>query len=334
MTKADSPAISVLMVTAGRRRDLRRCLKGLVGQVDAPAWELLVCANGDDSATADVRDFFPEAILRSIPKVHPGTARNELLPLARGELVLFLDDDVEPEGHLLHRLYQLGEQHPDIGVFGGPNLTPRGSSTFQLVQGAVLASLISSGPVRRRYGPHPARTADERFFMLCNMAVRRVLLMEFDDDLICAEENRLLNELQRRGAMMLYDPSLVVFHERRPDLPSLTRQLFKYGVGRGQVAMRDPRSIRLAHVVPVALTTYLLTLPLSAWLISPWTMLPALVYLALAVINGAIVAITLRRAWVVLLAVALTLLVHVTYACGIVYGILRSLRSRVERNRA
>ena len=58
-------------------------------------------------------------------------------------------------------------------INASPNDTPPGSSRFQAVQGAVLASLVGSGPVRRRYGAHPPRHADERFFILCNLAVRR-----------------------------------------------------------------------------------------------------------------------------------------------------------------
>ncbi|MGI9080087.1 MAG: hypothetical protein ACR2GF_04590 [Acidimicrobiales bacterium] len=149
-------------------------------------------------------------------------------------------------------------------VFGGPNETPPGSSRFQMVQGAVLASILGSGPVRRRYGRHPAGVADQRFFTLCNLAIRREVMLPFPPDLICAEENVVLSELSRRGVVMWYDPGLLVFHERRPNVPTFLSQVFGYGRGRGQLLTRTPGTFRPSHALPMLLVGYLVLLPLSS----------------------------------------------------------------------
>src|ERR1019366_807555 len=128
------------------------------------------------------------------------------------------------------------------------NSTPPGSSRFQLVQGAVLSSLVGSGPVSRRYGARQSGFADERWFTLCNLAVRRRVMLPFVDQLVCAEENELLAKLRSQGEPMRYEPSLRVFHARRAAPRSFARQMFKYGRGRGQLVARRPSTLRAAYL--------------------------------------------------------------------------------------
>jgi len=234
--------------------------------------------------------------------------------------LLFLDDDVVAHPDLLCRLVELGDVWPDAMVFGGPNETPPASSRFQMVQGAVLASIIGSGPVRRRYGRHPAGAADQRFFTLCNLAVRREVMLPFPPDLVCAEENVVLSELSRRGFAMRYDPGLLVFHERRPSVPTFLAQVFGYGRGRGQLLRRAPRTFRPSHGLPVMLVGYLALVPVlvpAGW---PW-LLPLGAYGLALVAAGARVAWTLRRSGAAPMASALVACLHTCYGAGIVVGV-------------
>ncbi|CAN5721039.1 hypothetical protein BH24ACT3_BH24ACT3_09110 [soil metagenome] len=67
---------------------------------------------------------FPAARVCHVRRALPGAARNLLVERARGELLLFLDDDVVIEAELLARLAKLADVHPEADVFGGPNDTP------------------------------------------------------------------------------------------------------------------------------------------------------------------------------------------------------------------
>ncbi|MGI8777159.1 MAG: glycosyltransferase, partial [Acidimicrobiales bacterium] len=265
-----APAVSVCIVTARRPVLLDACLASLQAQASPPTFELLVCCNGDAAAADIVRARFPDAIVGVAEPTSPAAARNFLVRRARGGLLLFLDDDVVAHPELLCRLVGLVDAWPEAMVFGGPNETPPGSSRFQMVQGAVLASIVGSGPVRRRYGRHPAGAADQRFFTLCNLAVHREVMLPFPPDLVCAEENVVLSELSRRGFAMRYDPGLLVFHERRPSVSTFLAQVFGYGRGRGQLLRRAPRTFRPSHALPVMLVAYLALVPVlvpAGW---PW----------------------------------------------------------------
>ncbi|MGH2755216.1 MAG: glycosyltransferase [Actinomycetota bacterium] len=320
-----SPVISICIPTADPGASFERCLDSLRMQRSAPPYELLVCLNGGVTEPEAVIDLWPGAKVVCVTRRHPGAARNALIQHARGDLLLFLDDDVTLAPDLLYRLATLARRRTNEGVFGGPNVTPPNSTWFQRVQGAVLASLLGSGPVRRRYGRHPAGAANERFFILCNLAVRREVMTSFDPDLVCAEENALLMEMSRRGIAMHYDPKMMVFHDRRDSLSGFAKQLLKYGRGRGQIIRRRPYSARLEYLAPPALVLYLSFLPLLASLM-PWAAGPGAAYVGMCIAGGTKIGITMKSFSSALLACTLVAFTHVCYGIGVLLGIARPKR--------
>lgn len=316
------PRISICIVS-GRRDDiLDACLASLACQRDAPPFELLVCAEGDPGVAEVVHRRFPGAQVAYVDHAFPGAARNVVIERARGELLLFLDDDITVDPELLARLAALADARPDVGVFGGPNDTPKASSRFQFVQGAALASIVGSGPVRRRYGMHPQRMADERYFTLCNLGVRRELMVPFATDLVCAEENDVLEELRHRGVTMLYSPDLVAYHERRTTPRGFARQMFKYGRGRGQLTVRRPRDLQLPFVVPTLLLAYLLALPALVVVAGPLALIGLVAYLAIVALGAMRIAVTLRRPGDLPMAFASITVMHGCYGAGFVRGVM------------
>jgi ABC-type polysaccharide/polyol phosphate export permease/GT2 family glycosyltransferase len=325
------PFVSICIISARRSALLARCLESLRRQEDAPPFELLVGADDDLSVEEVVSASFPAAEVMHLSHPTPAGLRNSLLRRARGEWLLFLDDDVELEPHFLRALHDLVIADPELGVLGGPNLAPRDSSRFQRVQEAVLASLLATGPVRRRYGRHSAREGHERHFTLCTLAVRRRVMADFDERLVCAEENELLEGLRREGVEMRYEPELLSYHERRPTWRSFASQIHRYGHGRGQLLARHPSTARLAHLAPAALVVYCALLAPLAILLGPLALAPLLLYAAAVAATAARVGWTLRRAAAVPLAAALIVTVHLWYGAGVLRGIFVSALTRARR---
>jgi GT2 family glycosyltransferase len=318
------PLISVCILAGRGAVVLDACLKSLQAQTSAPPFELLVGRSLSPQVDATVRQRFPSAQLCDTGRSLPGAARNLLIERARGELLLFVDDDVTLPADLLSNLAETAARYPEASVFGGPNDTPAGSSRFEVVQGAVLSSLIGAGPVSRRYGARSPGYADERWFTLCNLAVRRRTMLPFLIPLVCAEENALLAELRARGEKMRYEPSLRVFHARRSTISSFAKQMHHYGRGRGQLIARRPNTFRLAYLAPVLLL-------INLALVVPMLVLGVAVALALGPIAayGALVAAgamkvgwSLRQIAAVPLAVWLVLVIHTCYALGVIRGLL------------
>ena len=332
-----SPLISVCILAGHGADALDACLAGLRAQVRPPAFELLVGGNPGAEILAVVHRHFPDAQICRTGRRLPGAARNPLIERARGELLLFLDDDVTVSPDLLERLAETATRHPEASVFGGPNDTPPHSSRFQIVQGAVLSSLVGAGPVSRRYGARHAGFADERWFTLCNLAVRRHVMLPFLSELVCAEENAVLSQLRSLGEPMRYEPCLRVFHARRHTLRSFVSQMCKYGRGRGQLLMRRPSTVRAAYLAPSGLLLYLLALaPLLIVSDAATTLLlgPLALYVALVAATAMRTAWTLRRLAAAPLAAALIPTVHLCYGAGVLRGLLFDAGPRRRGRRA
>jgi hypothetical protein len=163
--------------------------------------------------------------------------------------------------------------------------------------------------------------ADERYFTLCNLAVRREVMVPFADDLVCAEENDVLEELAHRGIPMLYDPHLVAYHERRSTHRGFAQQMFKYGRGRGQVSARRPRAVQPAFLVPTLLLAYLVVVPALTFLVGWPALLGVAAYLLVVFAGATRIAVTLRRPTELPLAFWLIIVMHVCYGAGVVRGL-------------
>ena len=320
-----SPLISVCIVSIRPDR-LDACLASLQLQQSAPDFELLVCSDLSDSevpGTALAR--FPRATVGFVSDALPAAARNFLVDRARGDWLLFLDDDITMPPSGLHELARLIASHPEVDVFGGPNLTPPNSSFFEQVQGEVLGALVATGPVRRRYRLQPPGRASQRGFMSCNLAIRRTAMRRFSGHLICAEENGVLSEMARDGIAMYYDPVLFVYHHRRPDYRSFATRMRDYGRGRGQLLVHKPSSLLLASLAPALLAAYLLLLPILVF-VDRGFLLPLIVYLLVVALAAARLGWPLRRPGAVPLAALLVVTLHFCYGFGIWLGTAKGLR--------
>src|SRR5581483_8798563 len=93
--------ISVVIPTRNRDQTLERCLALLGPQVDE-AIEVIVTDDGRSDGTRQlVESRFPFARWTPGPQRGPAANRNHGASLARGELFMFLDDDVEPSPELI-----------------------------------------------------------------------------------------------------------------------------------------------------------------------------------------------------------------------------------------
>jgi glycosyltransferase involved in cell wall biosynthesis len=92
------PLISIVVPTFNRERILRRTLPPLLDQTDSgAAYEVIVVVDGSTDGTLPMlagRDWGPRLRFVSQPNRGLASARNRGAAEARGELVLFLDDDM------------------------------------------------------------------------------------------------------------------------------------------------------------------------------------------------------------------------------------------------
>ena len=168
------PALSVVVATRNRADSLERLLAQLSRQVDAPSFELIVADNGSHDRTPDIlRRASSNLRILSVRVDEPGKGRalNAALEIATGALVVFTDDDVEPDPRWLAELYAAAERHPEAQVFGGridvdeqavPRWIRRSHNLMGLLTSSHALSDSTYGYGRYPFGP--------------NLAVRRRLI--------------------------------------------------------------------------------------------------------------------------------------------------------------
>jgi len=119
--------VTVAICTWNRAPLLRRALESL-GAIELPEgvrFELLVVDNGSsDETPAVLREHASALPLRVVAEPEPGLshARNRATAEARGELMVWTDDDVQVEPEWLAAYVEASRRHPDASFFGGASL--------------------------------------------------------------------------------------------------------------------------------------------------------------------------------------------------------------------
>jgi succinoglycan biosynthesis protein ExoA len=260
----------------------------------------------------------------------PSAQRNAALKAAHGDLIYFLDDDSVPiPGNLRRAVDHFGD--PKVQMVGGPNVCPSEAPPLEQVFALVLASWLAFGPSRARYvAVGEVRATSEKELILCNLLARREALLElggFNEALYPNEENALMDELQKRGGKLIYDPQLLVHRRPRPSLKSFTRMLMTYGRGRAEQFRLHPTPGSALNFVPPLFCLYLLALPLLLTLTPLRTIcLAPLACYALAVLVQAVILAAGGRVFQSVAAIPLIVLTHILYGLGFWRGLFTALR--------
>lgn len=228
--------ISVVIPTYQRCASVRRTLEALTRQaIAASEYEVIVAIDGSDDGTKEMIEGFQAPYRLSAvwqPNQGRAAARNAGIRLARGDLVVFLDDDMEPvPGFLLaHR-----DAHPP-------------GSRRAVVGPAPILAEASSPPIvhYRRSGmsahqdrmAQPGYTLGFRDIYTGNLSLDRSVLLEvggFDETfrLYGHEDYELGLRLLKAGVNLLYRVEATAYQRYDKDFGALARDC----VARGRTAV-------------------------------------------------------------------------------------------------
>jgi hypothetical protein len=225
-------------------------------------------------------------------------------------------------------------RNPQVQIVGGPNVCPPDAPELEQVFALVLASWLAFGPSRARYAPVGAvRATGEKELILCNLLARRDPLLElggFNEALYPNEENALMDELQKRGGKLLYDPELSVLRRPRRTLGSFAKMLMTYGRGRAEQFRETPTFGSALNFVPPGFLLYAVTLPALGLILGKISLLPLGLYALVVLLQ--VVALVPRGGVVRSLgALPLIVLTHLLYGFGFWRGLFTKLKAPGER---
>jgi glycosyltransferase involved in cell wall biosynthesis len=220
--------ISVVIPTYNRAAQLQRVLRALERQqMPGDRFEVVVVDDGSPDETTSVLALSYAYSLRSKSQSNggPASARNRAIRLARGALIVFLDDDVIPEPDLLARHLEAQENGPSV-VIG--RMMPPGET-----RQAIWAEWELRGLERQyaqmdagRWSPTP------RQFYTANASVPREALLRaglFNERFRRAEDVELAYRLQDLGLPFRFDSAATVVHDTPRSLSNWLRIAWEYG---------------------------------------------------------------------------------------------------------
>ena len=229
MQDSNNNFVSIIIPTYNRAKSLERLLQSLSKQIfEYSYFEIIVINNGSDDNTHEICNQYSSLIgnFKEICEHKPGllAARNRGVRESCGNILIFCDDDIEPDIGWLSAIYSIMLSRQDVMLLGGNNrgnfeISPpqfisdlwitdsngiRINSHYSLIEG-ILQGMIA---------PHHS------YVMGCNFTVRREVVYNacgFGPDCMPCMlwqgdgENRVGEVAQSMGTVWL-DPRVSVTH--------------------------------------------------------------------------------------------------------------------------
>lgn len=245
-----------------------------IQSLDFAEWELIIVPNNrqENEWVDDVRISFLFS-----GRVGPADKRDMAGKVARGEILVFLDDDSFPQFNLLTVAEEYFADN-SISALGGPAITPENDSYWQKVSGAVFLTNLTGGNPKRYISVGKHFDVDD--WPSVNFMIRKSDFFEvggFNSPYWPGEDTHLCLKLVRKSKRIVYVPELIVWHHRRSGFFKHIKQVGAYGLHRGYFARHLPdTSLKPKYFVPT-----LATLLISSVFLIP--LLPSAVDVAICI---------------------------------------------------
>jgi glycosyltransferase involved in cell wall biosynthesis len=262
-----------------------------------------------------------------ICKGGPATKRDYGASRSKGKILAFIDSDAYPMNDywLMHAVHELKSK--SIAAVCGPGITPPNSTMGQVVSGLVWSNFLGSGGAGiYRNSIQKRRYVDD--FPSFNFIINKIdfdLVNGFNTQYWPGEDTFLCHEIvSLLDKKIVYEPSVAVYHHRRPLLIPHLVQVSRFGVHRGYFSKILPKTSRkIGYIIPSIFTLYLFCLPVLL-LNSFWSLIPIVVYLLL-LFGTSIITYVKNRNFVAALMLAPSIFVtHVVYGAMFIKGMFVS----------
>jgi len=211
-----SVLLSIIIPTYNRKNSLSKCLYALVNQVTKMSYEVLIIDDGSTDNTDEMikkwkkNDYFKLRHFRQENK-GPASARNIGIKQARGDILLFIGDDIIATPSLIEQHMAFHCKYPEENVAMLGYVT--WSSEVKVTP--FMYWLEHGGPQFQYYKfRHQEKV---KAFWTCNISLKREFMIKegiFDEDFIYAayEDTELGYRLQKKGLQIIYNKNATAYH--------------------------------------------------------------------------------------------------------------------------
>ena len=277
---------------------------------------------------------------------NPSRNRNKSIEKAKGEFIVFLDDDAFINEDYLGKVDEFIEKHPEIDVVGGPQLTPQDDNIFAKISGYGLSSKFGAWKLANRYESKKENLdADETALTSANLICKKKVMNEvkFDEDLFPGEDPKFISDVRKMGFRVAYTPKFILYHKRRPNYKLFVKQMFNYGKVRPKKESFIETIKKPFFLVPSLFFVYLMLLMISI-MINPsitgnavniekyhlnnlgflW-LFPLILYIILVLVFTIYDSIKNKDPKAIFILPFIYPSIHLSYGFGMIYGYLKKL---------
>ncbi|MFA6185075.1 MAG: glycosyltransferase [Candidatus Shapirobacteria bacterium] len=193
---------------------------------------------------------------------NPSEKRNLGTKTAKGDYLVFFDDDSFPSKNYFKNAFKLITKNPTFAAFCGPCITPPKDNLYQKASGLVWSSWFGSGGAGvYRNSVQKTRFVDD--YPSVNLIVKKSdfnLAGGFDSSYWPGEDTVLCLKLVKKlNKKIYYHPSLIVYHHRRSVIIPHLQQITRYAIQRGFFVKKFPETSRkIGYFIPSIFTLYII----------------------------------------------------------------------------
>lgn len=259
---------------------------------------------------------------------NPSENRNKGIEKAKGEFVVFLDDDASVKKDYLKKIKNFFDRYPVIDIVGGPQLTSKDENFFAKMSGIVLTSNFGVYKIRKRYVSEKINCdADETFLTSANLCARKNVFKKiggFNTNLFPGEDPEFIFRAKKAGLKIACNPEMIIYHKRRGDFSSYCKQIFSYGFTRPKKDKISGKT-NLLFLIPLIFSVYFLLLP-TLFLLNYFLLIPLIMHAFLSIIFSVCNSLRNKSFLGIFMLPFLYLFTHLAYGLGMLAGYFNTER--------
>ena len=224
------PFFSIIIPTYARPQELVICLESLIHLGYPPdGFEVIIIDDGSPNPLDDVVSPFQAQLTIQLIRQEnsgPASARNLGAHHARGDFLIFIDDDCQIHPNSLNILASYFQVHPEA-LLGGYTINKLSDNIYSTASQLLLDYL---------YSYYNSDCDKPSFFTSNNIALSKEKFYQiggFDTSfpLAAAEDREFCDRWLYKGSKMIYIPEVIVYHSHKLTLRTFCKQHFNYGRG-------------------------------------------------------------------------------------------------------
>jgi glycosyltransferase involved in cell wall biosynthesis len=246
--------LSIIIPTFNGGARIAACLGALLEQTAGKGAEILVINDGSTDDTAEVVARYSGVRLITQSNAGPAAARNRGALEARGEIILFTDDDCVPAPGWLDAMTVPFKDPIVVGVKG----------VYRTRQTEVVARFVQMEYEDKYRLMSGASEID--FIDTYSAGFRRERFLEINGydvsfPVACAEDVELSYRMSNRGWIMKFVPAAIVYHRHPDTLRQYIKKKYKFAFWRVLAVRKNPnKALRDSHT-PQLMKLQLLFVP-------------------------------------------------------------------------